>query len=53
MKSKLIDKLMERMSDLDTEEQLSMVKLDVYSVIEEAIQAKLESMTEDQILELL
>ncbi len=53
MKTKLISKLMEKIRDLEPEEGLELVGLDSFSVIEDAIEKKLEAMTEDQILELL
>ena len=52
-KRRLIDKALEKLSDLDTEESLEVMRLDIYSIVEEAILAKLESMSEDEILELL
>ena len=52
-KRRLIDKALEKLSDLDTEESLEVMRLDIYSIVEEAILAKLDSMSEDEILELL
>lgn len=53
MKKLLIEKVLERTNDLEIHERLEMVNLDIHSIVEEAIVAKLESMSEEQILELL
>lgn len=53
MKQKLIDKVLERILELESEEQLNQVGLDIYEIVEAAVEQKLSTMTEDQLLELL
>jgi hypothetical protein len=53
MKKLLIEKFLERTNDMELQEQLELVRLDIYQIVEEAIQAKLETMSEEQILELI
>ena len=53
MKAKLIEKFLERYSDLEIQELAELVHLDIHQVVEDAVTAKLNEMSEDQVLELL
>jgi hypothetical protein len=53
VKQKLIDKLMEKIRDLEPEESLELVGLDFLAVIDDAIMERLEKMSEDQLLTLI
>lgn len=53
VKVKLIEKVLERTNDLDIQEAVELVGLDIHEIVEDAIQRRLERMTEDELLELL
>lgn len=53
IKKLLIDKVLEHTRDLEPEEALSLVGLDFNSVLDDAIESKINSMSEKQLLELI
>lgn len=53
MRTKLEDKVNERLADLDENEALELLKLDIHDIVQKAIEAKLKGLTDDELLDLL
>ena len=53
MKSKLIEKAIDRLNELEIQEQLELLRADVYTVIDDYVTARLEKMSEEELLELI
>jgi hypothetical protein len=51
--AKLVEKLQEKLRDLEPEEALSLIGLDQYGIVEAAIETKLASLTLEQLVDLI
>lgn len=53
MRQKIIDKIHEKIDELSHEDLMDFIGLDIYSVIEAAVEQELSKLTDEQLLELL